>query len=227
VRLAWPEAHAEILAHTFVVVPVRERGLVSYSLASRPGVSFINVSGKTLVDLADDLLHETAHHRLHSLQEIEVLLVPGPETAEVQAFDSPWRGTRRPLHGILHGGYTFLYRAELFSRLLRATRSHPRLFAPLLRPRGTAWIGRELRRERRMISEAMRDLERAGREGLLKPAGRRLVRAMGLWAKRLACPTCARRVSAARRSKRGPSAIPGQAPRALPRAGASGPARGR
>jgi HEXXH motif-containing protein len=188
VRLAWPDAHAEILSQTFVVVPVRERGLVSYSLASRPGVSFVNDSGKTLVDLADDLLHESAHHRLHALQEIEALLAPGPETTEVQAFASPWRGTRRPLHGILHGAYTFLYRAELFRRLLRAVRSRPRLFVPLLRPRGASWIDLELRREVERISASMRDLERAGREGLLRPEGRRLVREMRRAAEALARP---------------------------------------
>jgi len=111
--------------------------------------------------------------------------VRGPATEEVQAFDSPWRGTRRPLHGLLHGGYTFLFRAELFRRVLRAARAHPGVFAPLLRPRGAAWIRRELRREIAMLSDALRDLEGAAREGLLTPAGRRLLRAMGSWAARL------------------------------------------
>ena len=178
VRLAWPEAHREITARTFMVVPVRERGLVSYSLASRPGVSFINVSGKTLLDLADDLLHESAHHRLHALEEVQTLLTPGPETDEVQAFDSPWRGALRPLHGILHGGYTFLFRAELLQRVLRAARARPRLLGPLLRPRGADWIRRELRREEVMIASALRDLGDAARQGLLTADGRRLLASM-------------------------------------------------
>src|SRR2546427_1168225 len=126
VLVSWPEAHREIERRTFMVVPIREPGTVSYSMAARPGISFINVFGKSLVDLADDLLHETAHHRLHDLQETAVLLKPGPETLEVQAFDSPWRGARRPLHGLLHGAYTFLHRAELFRRVLRVAREHPR-----------------------------------------------------------------------------------------------------
>lgn len=125
VQLAWPEGHQEIVSRTAMVVPVREPGLVSYSLKARPGVSFINVHGKATLTLADDLLHETAHHLLHDVQETVDLLVRGPETEEVQAFDSPWRGTRRPLHGILHGTYTFLFRAELFARLLDAQRRLP------------------------------------------------------------------------------------------------------
>ena len=69
VREGWPEAHREILAHTREIVPLLEPGVVSYSLPERPGTSYINVQGKTLLELADDLLHETAHHRLHSLEE--------------------------------------------------------------------------------------------------------------------------------------------------------------
>src|SRR5206468_1561077 len=54
----WPEAGAEVRARTRLVLPLAERGLVSFSLPSRPGVSFINLRGKTVIDLADDLLHE-------------------------------------------------------------------------------------------------------------------------------------------------------------------------
>ena len=180
VRLAWPAGHDEILRRTFMVVPVREEGLVSYSLAARPGISFINVFGKTLVDLADDLLHETAHHRLHDIQETAGLLAPGPAAHEVQAFDSPWRGTRRPLHGILHGAYTFLYRAELLRRLLRLARARPRRLPLRLGRRGPRWLRRELDHERAMLARALRQLDGAAREGLLTPAGRALLRAMRL-----------------------------------------------
>jgi HEXXH motif-containing protein len=185
VRLSWPEAHREIERRTFMVVPIREPGTVSYSMAARPGVSFINVSGKSRIDLADDLLHETAHHRLHDLQATVDLLVPGPETLEVQAFESPWRGARRPLHGLLHGAYTFLFRAELFRRLLRAQRGRMRPSGARLEVSESAFVRRELRRERRMIASALRDLEGASRSGLLTPAGRRLVRGMRSWFARL------------------------------------------
>jgi len=178
VQIAWPEAHREILLRTRLVVPVVEPGTVSWSIAARPGVSFINLRGKTTVDLADDLLHETAHHHLHDRQEVEDLLRHGPDTEEVQAFDSPWRGTRRPLHGILHGAFTFTFRAELFRRLLHARRAHPRVVGPLLASRSPAWIRSEIRREDRMVAAAVRDLDRAAREGLLTSRGRRLVRAM-------------------------------------------------
>jgi len=180
VRVAWPEAAREIARRTFMIVPIREPGTVSYSMAARPGVSFINVTGKSLVDLADDLLHETAHHRLHDLQWGTALLKPGPEAEEVQAFDSPWRGTRRPLHGLLHGAYTFLFRADLFRRILRA-RGSLELSGVALGAPARRFVRREAARERRMIRSALRDLERASRAGLLTPPGRRLVRWMRRW----------------------------------------------
>src|SRR5207244_3649823 len=66
---AWPGAGREVRVRTRLVLPLDEPGLVSFSMASRPGVSFLNVRGKTILDLADDLLHETAHHRLHAIEE--------------------------------------------------------------------------------------------------------------------------------------------------------------
>ena len=178
IQIAWPEAHREIVLRTRMVVPTHEPGTVSWSLAARPGISFIHVSGKSLVDLADDLLHENSHHRLHDMEEAARLLRPGADTGEVQAFDSPWRGTRRPLRGILHGAYTFLFRAGLFRRILRATRDHPRLLAADLGRSGPVFVRRELRREIGMIGRALRDLRRSSAEGLLTPAGVRLVRQM-------------------------------------------------
>jgi HEXXH motif-containing protein len=184
--IGWPQAHREIVRRTAMVVPVREKGLVSYSLAARPGVSFINVTGKPTLTLADDLLHETAHHLLHDAQEIERYLVRGPDTEEVQAFDSPWRGTRRPLHGILHGVFTFHFRAELFTRLLRERARRPRLLTPLLSETDVRFLRRERRRELSMIARSLRDLAQARSAGLLTPAGRRLVAGLSAWSRRMA-----------------------------------------
>lgn len=175
VRTAWPEGYREILSRTIMVVPVREPRLVSYSLASRPGISFINLAGKRLIDLADDLLHETAHHRLHDLEELAPLLRRGAATDEVQAFDSPWHGTRRPLHGLLHGAYTFLFRAELFIRILESSRARPGLFVDLLRGGRRRWLRSEIDGEIEGIGAALQDLTSASRERLLTGAGRRLL----------------------------------------------------
>ncbi len=178
VRAAWPEAHREIASRTRMIVPVRERGLVSYSLAARPGISFINVRGKSLLELADDLLHETAHHRLHDIEEVSPLLRRGAAAGETQAFESPWRGTRRPLRGLLHGTYTFLVRAELFLRILQIARERPGLEGGRFRGGGARWLQSEAMREIRAVGGALADLAGAARSGLMTGEGRRLLRAL-------------------------------------------------
>ena len=163
VRRAWKEAAAEICIHTRVVVPVQERGVVSYSLPDRPGTSSINVEGKDRVQLADDLLHETAHHRLHSLEEI----APLHRDEDEAVYYSPWRRALRPLHGILHATYTFAFRAELFRRMLDLPERLPR-----------ARLRRELGVEIASLQRSLVDLRDAQGRGLLTPQGVALRRAL-------------------------------------------------
>ena len=165
-RASWEEGFHEVLAHTRLIVPLSERGTVSFSLPDRPGVSFINVRGKSILDLADDLLHETAHHRLHGLEELQPLVVDDGEPR----YHSPWRGSLRPLHGILHAAYTFTYRAHLLGRALRLAHAGR---IPDLPDR--SWIARELAFERGALRHSVGDLEDAGRRGLLTRAGSRLL----------------------------------------------------
>jgi len=166
VRSAWPEAHREILAQTREIVPLLEPGVVSYSLPERPGTSYINVEGKSVLDLADDLLHETAHHRLHGLEESTPLHRFDPEAH----YPSPWRRAPRPLHGILHATYTFTFRAELFQRLLRVAPGPGRL------PR--VWMRRQVEWELEALARSLESLADADRRGLLTRAGSRLRRAL-------------------------------------------------
>lgn len=158
-RQAWPDAWREILIHTRVLVPVEESGVVSYSLPERPGTSYINVQGKRVVDLADDLLHETAHHRLHSFEELAPLARQGADAH----YYSPWRRQVRPLHGILHATYTFTFRAQFFQCLLNLPGRLPR-----------AWLRREVLRERDMLQQSLRYLRDAEDRRLLTAAGSRL-----------------------------------------------------
>jgi HEXXH motif-containing protein len=172
---AWEEGFQEVIAHTRVVTPLEEKGTVSYSLIGRAGTSYINVWGKSVVDLTDDLLHEAAHHRLHGLEEIE-----GPldrDDGEPRYF-SPWRRSIRPLHGLLHATYTFSYRAELMRRLHLLARKPggrvPRECGRLPR----AWLRREMVREIGMLRRSLADLRDAENRGLLRAPGAALRRAM-------------------------------------------------
>ena len=161
---AWPEGGEEILRRTWLLVPLVEPGTVSYSHLARPGISYINVFRGTLLDLADDLLHETAHHRLHAWQEVAAFARDDTE----QRYFSPWRQGLRPLNGILHGTFTFLDRTEL---LLRASGAQ-------LAPGRRTELRAEARRELGRCSRSLLDLAAARKEGFLTPAGRSLLRVM-------------------------------------------------
>jgi hypothetical protein len=166
VERAWPEAGAEIRRRTWLLVPLVEPGTVSYSHLARPGISYINVFRGTLLDLADDLLHETAHHRLHAWQEVEAFTRDDGE----QGYFSPWRRGLRPLNGILHGTYTFLDRSEL---LIRAALELP----AFSRARRRA-LRSEARRELARCDRCLLELSAARREGLLTPSGSSLLTCM-------------------------------------------------
>lgn len=166
VERAWPEAREEILRRTWLLVPLVEAGTVSYSHLARPGISYINVFRGTLLDLADDLLHETAHHRLHAWQEVAAFTRDDGE----QRYSSPWRQGPRPLNGILHGTYTFLDRTELLLRAARAVLPFSRARRMALRSEA----GRELAR----CSRSLQDLCKARKEGLLTTAGGSLLARM-------------------------------------------------
>ena len=164
---AWPAAGEEIRRRTWLLVPLLEPGTVSYSRLALPGISYINVSRGALLDLADDLLHETAHHRLHAWQELADFT---RHTDSGPHYYSPWRRSPRPLNGILHGTYTFLFRAELFLRISAADLP--------LSPRRRRWLRQEAARELRHCGQSLDDLRQARREGWLTAAGRTLVRSM-------------------------------------------------
>jgi len=175
---AWPEAGAEARRRTRLVLPLAEPGLVSFSLPARPGVSFINLRGKSIVDLADDLLHETAHHRLHAIERRRRLVPASALEEGAPRFWSPWRRAPRPARGILHAAYTFAFRAELLTRVAAVTAglgasgsASPRRVAAL----APGLLRAEAARERRRLRAALEDLRRAARMGLLTAEGTRLL----------------------------------------------------
>lgn len=176
VDAAWPEAGREIRARTRLVLTPEEQGLVSYSHLHRPGVSYIRLRGKSILDLADDLLHETAHHRLHDLEERTPLFASVPSGGEEVRYYSPWRRALRPVRGIYHAAYTFSFRAELFRRILSRARDAEGRVGPLrLRPEKLRWIEQEARNERRQVLRALGHLGDAARRGFLTARGRRML----------------------------------------------------
>ncbi len=115
VQRAWPEGHEVLALLTSRIVPLRAKGVVSFSYRHRPGLSFINCFDRGNLDLIDDLIHENSHHHLNLLLRKQVMYL-GDHNQQI--FYSPWRRSLRPLRGILHATFTFTMGALLFGRLV-------------------------------------------------------------------------------------------------------------
>jgi HEXXH motif-containing protein len=111
---AWPTGHEVLALLTSRIVPLKARGVVSFSYRHRPGLSFINCFDRDNLDLLDDLIHENSHHHLNLLLR-KYVMYRGDHNQQI--FYSPWRKTLRPLRGILHATFTFTIGAMLFERL--------------------------------------------------------------------------------------------------------------
>ncbi len=114
VQEAWPEGHEVLALLTTRIIPLKAKGVVSFSYRHRPGLSFINCFDRDNLDLVDDLIHENSHHHLNLLLRKQILY-HGDRNQQI--FYSPWRRSLRPLRGILHAAFTFTIGAMLFERL--------------------------------------------------------------------------------------------------------------
>lgn len=114
IQEAWPEGYALLELLTSRIVPLKAKGVVSFSYRHRPGLSFINCFDRDNLDLIDDLIHENSHHHLNLLLRKYVMYC-GDHNQQI--FYSPWRRSLRPLRGILHATFTFTMGAMLFQRL--------------------------------------------------------------------------------------------------------------
>ncbi|HLZ35950.1 MAG TPA: HEXXH motif-containing putative peptide modification protein [Nitrospira sp.] len=114
IQQAWPEGHALLELLTSRIIPLKAKGVVSFSYRHRPGLSFINCFDRDNLDLIDDLIHENSHHHLNLLLRKHVMY-HGDRNQQI--FYSPWRRSLRPIRGILHAAFTFTMGALLFERL--------------------------------------------------------------------------------------------------------------
>jgi HEXXH motif-containing protein len=177
---AWPTGAELLRLLTSRIIPLKARGVVSFSYRHRPGLSFINTFDRTPLDLIDDLIHENSHHHLNLLLR-KFRLLNGEHTDEI--FYSPWRRSLRPVRGILHATFTFTMGAMLFERLASSQVRGSRFG---VRGGGDPGLTREerLRARFRCLEEvasvrySLRDLAYARRLGWLSASGWNLVTAM-------------------------------------------------
>ncbi|MFG1500308.1 HEXXH motif-containing putative peptide modification protein [Halobacteriovorax sp. XZX-3] len=155
-----PELFEVFKEFTQNIIPIREKGIVSYSMQTLPGYSSINTYDRDDMDLMDDLLHENGHHVLNSYLNQEELL----EELEEKIYYSPWRRALRPIRGIYHAYMTFYWALELFSSLSRLE-EHDFSNAEFSK------IQERAIEEYYMLQFCELDLEKAYREEIISPEG--------------------------------------------------------
>jgi len=177
-----PDSYLAFRTFTRRVTPIKQKELVSYSLQTLPGHSFINLYHRDELDLLDDLLHENGHHWLNHHLILDDLLREDPD----QIYYSPWRRTLRPVRGIYHAHFTFFFALKLYhdlaSRLLDGKLTWPR---PLTAGQQAKIFLRFLE-EWWMLDYTAVDLARARRRGQVKMAGQKIFAMMEAERARLA-----------------------------------------
>ncbi len=176
IQQAWPEGYELLRLLTSRIVPLKAKGVVSFSYRHRPGLSFINCFDRDDLDLIDDLIHENSHHHLNLLLRKHVMY-HGDRNRGI--FYSPWRRSLRPIRGMLHATFTFTMGAMLFERLSSWASGR----GGSARWKKAGLTQRDLLRARfRCLEElesvrySIQDLEYAGRHlGWLTGSGQRLV----------------------------------------------------
>lgn len=177
---AWPEGDRLLALLTSRIVPLKARGVVSFSYRHRPGLSAINCFDRDQLDLIDDLIHENSHHHLNLLLRKDVLY---QHDHNQELFYSPWRRSLRPLRGILHATFTFTMGAMLFERLVAwgaGKKGRAAWRSAGLSPRDLARARYRCLEEIESVRYSLADLDYAG--GQLKwltRGGKQLVRELG------------------------------------------------
>lgn len=96
----------QFLAALHVLKPPGPDYDISYSDPSVPFSIFVSLDTHpqehSSLRLAEAIVHECMHLQLTLIEDLEPLV-----RAEHESYHSPWRGTHRPVRGILHGLYVF------------------------------------------------------------------------------------------------------------------------
>lgn len=158
-----PECFEFFKCFTKKIIPIKQKELVSYSLQSLPGHSFINLYNRDRLDLLDDLIHENGHHHLNHFLILENPLIEDPDLI----FYSPWRETRRPLRGIYHAYLTFFFAQKLYFDLMSEVKNKDFVCSKSEEQK----IYYRFCEETLSLNYSAKDIERAFKAGKISEAG--------------------------------------------------------
>jgi HEXXH motif-containing protein len=115
-----PDLRAEIDLYIQLFLPTGWHPETHRSASYRESIGAIYMSlHPQLMTLAEAVIHEFSHNKLHALFELDAVI----ENSSAKAFRSPVRQDLRPLRGVLLAVHAFLPVARLYEKMLEA--GHP------------------------------------------------------------------------------------------------------
>jgi len=165
-----PKLYTTFKNFTKVIVPINEKGIVSYSMQSLPGFSSINMFERDFLDLLDDLLHENGHHYMNHFLNVDELIIEDDE----KIYYSPWRRALRPIRGIYHAYFTFYWAYILYKSLYIALKED-RIKSYKFSSEQENKIMRRALEEYYMIDFCWSDLNKGKKSGKISDEGMKLI----------------------------------------------------
>jgi HEXXH motif-containing protein len=111
---SWPEAYAEVLRYTKLIVPFQSKYLQGWSTPLFQGAAFIQAVPGDVAFTLERIVHESAHQRLFAIQRIARIHNDPPD----KLLQSALRKDQRPTIGIYHAAFVCGRLAETFTRAL-------------------------------------------------------------------------------------------------------------
>lgn len=125
-----PDLRAEIDLYVQLFVPTGFHPETHRSASYRESIGAVYLSlHPQRMTLAEAVIHEFSHNKLHALFELDAVI----ENSAEKAFRSPVRPDLRPLRGVLLAVHAFLPVARLYERMVEA--DHPLARHPYFRER--------------------------------------------------------------------------------------------
>jgi HEXXH motif-containing protein len=116
-------ALSELTWRCHIVLAPADEYDVSFSDPAIPFSIFVSVPDRndrrSVLRLAENLLHETMHLQLTLLEN----LTPLVDTTSAWSMYSPWKQRERPVQGVMHGLYIFCVLRWMWRKISRTSRS--------------------------------------------------------------------------------------------------------
>ena len=114
IATTWPEMADYITSYVKVVCFLPNASFRSCSAERYNRVTFFGNMDEHILDIEENLVHETGHQILYCLSEVTDITVEN--TPRLPSYTLPWSGTKRDLFGYFHAFYIYVLLTKYFAK---------------------------------------------------------------------------------------------------------------